>query len=79
MVQLPGPTPGEEVIHLLFRCLRDMLLHTELLIPSMLRFSAHIFHAGFLVSKATGATFDHIASRIDNLVSECEHQGDDFG
>ena len=23
--------------------------------------------------------FDHIASRIDNLVSECEHQDDDFG
>ena len=28
-----------------------MLLHTELLIPSMFRFSAHIFHAGFLVFK----------------------------
>ena len=51
VAQLPGPSPGEEVIHLLFRCLRDMLLGTELLIPSMFRFSAHIFHAGFLVFK----------------------------
>jgi hypothetical protein len=51
VVQFPGPTPGEEVIHLLFRCLRDMLLHTELLIPSMFRLSAHIFYAGFLVFK----------------------------
>lgn len=28
-----------------------MLLHTELLIPSMFGFSTHIFHAGFLVFK----------------------------
>ncbi len=28
-----------------------MLLHAELLIPSMFRFSAYIFHAGFLVFK----------------------------
>ena len=45
------PTPGEGVIHLLFRCLRDMLLCTELLVPSMFRFSADIGHAGFLVFK----------------------------
>ena len=46
-----GPTPGEGVTHLLFRCLRDVLLHTELLIPLMFRFSADIGHAGFFVFK----------------------------
>ena len=51
VTQLPGPSPGEEVIHLLFRRLRDMLLRTELLIASMFRFSADIGHAGFLVFK----------------------------
>jgi hypothetical protein len=45
------PTLVEGVIHVLFRCLRDVLLHTELLIPSMFRFSADIGHAGFLVFK----------------------------
>ena len=46
-----GPTLGEGVFHLLFRCLRDVLLLTELLIPLMFRFSADIGHAGFLVFK----------------------------
>jgi hypothetical protein len=46
---LVGPTPGEGVTHLLFRCLRHVLLHTELLIPLMFRFSANVGHAGFLV------------------------------
>src|SRR3984893_2022212 len=48
---LVGPTPGEGVINLLCGCLRDVLLHKELLIPSMFRFSADIGHAGFLVFK----------------------------
>ena len=48
---LVGPTLGEGVFHLLFRCLRDVLLLTELLIPLMFRFSADIGHAGFLVFK----------------------------
>ena len=39
------------MIHLLFLCLRDMLLSTELLIPLMFRFSADIGHAAFLVFK----------------------------
>jgi len=48
---LVGPTLGEGVFHLLLRCLRDVLLHTELMIPLMFRFSADIGHAGFLVFK----------------------------
>jgi hypothetical protein len=40
------------VIHLLFWCLRDMLLHAELLILPVFRFSAEVGHAGFLVFKA---------------------------
>ena len=48
---LVGPTLGEGVFHLLFRCLRDVLLLTELLIPLMFWFSADIGHAGFLVFK----------------------------
>src|SRR6476646_5343846 len=48
---LVGPILGEGVFHLLFRCLRDVLLRTELLIPLMFRFSADIGHAGFLVFK----------------------------
>ena len=51
VAQFPRPTPGEEVIHLLLRCLRDMQLCTELQVPSMRLFSAHILHAGFLVFK----------------------------
>ena len=37
--------------HLLFRRLRDVLLGTELLIPSMGRFATDIGDAGFLVFK----------------------------
>jgi hypothetical protein len=48
---LVGPILGEGVFHFLFRCLRDMLLRTELQVPLMFRFSADIGHAGFLVFK----------------------------
>ena len=48
---LVGPTLGEGVFHLLFRCLCDVLLQTELMIPLMFRFSTDIGHAGFLVLK----------------------------
>ena len=48
---LVGPTLGEGVFHLLLWCLRDVLLHTELMIPLMFPFPAHILHAGFLVFK----------------------------
>jgi hypothetical protein len=45
------PSRRQTGIHLLFRCLRDVLLHAELLIPLMLRFSADVGHAGLLVFK----------------------------
>ena len=48
---LVGPTLGEGVFHLLLWYLRHVLLHTELLIPLMFRFSPDIGHAGFLVFK----------------------------
>ena len=48
---LVGPTPGHRVIHLLFRCLRDVLLRTELLVPLMCLFFADICHTSFFVLK----------------------------
>src|SRR4029077_7388483 len=46
---LAGHTPAEGMTHLLFRCLRDVLLCTELLIPFMCRFSTDIGDVSFLV------------------------------
>jgi hypothetical protein len=40
------------VTHLLFRCVRDVLLYAELLIPLMFLFSADVGHAGLLVFHA---------------------------
>ena len=48
---LAGPSSAEGMTHLLFRCLRYMLLRTKLLITPMGRFAANIGDAGFLVFK----------------------------